>query len=1170
MSSPLSPRSSISNSPSYDSFSSSSSPSRADSNETTKLEIKVSKLEKTVDMLDHEVSDLTKEVRDLIERNAELMNALTSEKKGTKRKKIESINNNNNNNVSQSVTSASSTKKVKTAHRSTLLEKNELYKMYPGLRKAFEKTDENGNPIEKMFLFTVPTKGQTLYYAIPVRLVENNFAFTSEDNNNDLSYTLKKNQNAYFDPDAVKYVLLNALNSDPELKKLIDFQPLSSSSVNKTIFEDVLLLGQILQSENIKKDCAQYMTLAIQTDRKNIVRFFDPAFSHNSCQLQKAWFEGVLTYKGLSKTRKGILSNLKKVVNSHLEKPPFAASLPALALFSCVKKIPEITEDSCEMILKLSSVSSKNFNLYAIYGLIDLGNKFWPKLYQAKVLLTKNDYETAGPILEELSKTASDSEKWWVLLLTAQLQFEQHQVEQALGTLSLFNIQHGLKEDQPLVYKHALLYRAQIYKNQGNLENALEDIQKVLDLDPENPEALLERAEILLQKSQETEALADLKKVLNFGKEWSDAIQSQEIFDLTWENNARALDLMMTIQQKRNNWEEFNQWIDILKARFDDKDLNGSNSLVAWALAKAAYYKKDYKKAHKEFSNLAPYRMIARWGRASSSHALYDFTDASADFLTLKCNHFWNSSIHLEYVSTLFNMQRFQDALKEINDLLQYVEADKREEALILRCRLLIELNEGTPLEALNAILEKNPKSIKALRVRSSYKLNHDQLEEAEADMIQALNLDPQNVLSIAGLAQICLKRKNYDLAKKYCDNAIALDPQHYYAYKILGQCYKEQGKIKEAFNHLTKVLEIYPHNSSALRLIFDIYNETNDIPHLIAFCEDRINKKLGNTLTLETLVKAYLKTKQYDKALKNCNLALKYDSDKAELYVLRGQTLSKLEKEAEARADFDKAITLKPDDLTPLQEKWAFNQEWAQWDNCIKDGLSIIEKDPDNASGAYFLAYAFNKKNEHQAALKYMQAAVAKQPPKTAFPFLVCGNVYLSEKDDEAAEEAFNNAYHLDQQNEEVAVNIAGLAYKKKEYDKCIDFFTKAIAINPKNPYSFTSRGDLYIRKNETRMAWSDFHTALALNPNNVDAHIRIAEIYYNSGSNDAALQAANKALSFNQHAERALLIRALVYFAKKQYKEAYADFKAILNNNPNHLQAQSYIKTIEQYPIS
>ena len=88
----------------------------------------------------------------------------------------------------------------------------------------------------------------------------------------------------------------------------------------------------------------------------------------------------------------------------------------------------------------------------------------------------------------------------------------------------------------------------------------------------------------------------------------------------------------------------------------------------------------------------------------------------------------------------------------------------------------------------------------------------------------------------------------------------------------------------------------------------------------------------------------------------------------------------------------------------------------------------------------------------------------------------------------------------------EEEFKNKGNNAYKNKDYDKAIQYYTKAIELNSAEPTYYTNRASVYISKEEYKNALRDCLAALEINPNHFRALIRGAKCYTLLGKLESA----------------------------------------------------------------
>ncbi|MFZ3122803.1 MAG: tetratricopeptide repeat protein [Thermodesulfovibrionales bacterium] len=125
------------------------------------------------------------------------------------------------------------------------------------------------------------------------------------------------------------------------------------------------------------------------------------------------------------------------------------------------------------------------------------------------------------------------------------------------------------------------------------------------------------------------------------------------------------------------------------------------------------------------------------------------------------------------------------------------------------------------------------------------------------------------------------------------------------------------------------------------------------------------------------------------------------------------------------------------------------------------------------------------------------------------------------------------------------------------KEYDKAIEAFTSAIALNPNDFKAYDKRGLAYTLKGQYDRAIEDFNRVIALNPNNADAYGSRGLVYVYKGQHDRAIEDFNKAITLNPNDANAYFGRGATYDSKGQYDRAIEDYNRAISINPNDAKA-------------
>lgn len=115
----------------------------------------------------------------------------------------------------------------------------------------------------------------------------------------------------------------------------------------------------------------------------------------------------------------------------------------------------------------------------------------------------------------------------------------------------------------------------------------------------------------------------------------------------------------------------------------------------------------------------------------------------------------------------------------------------------------------------------------------------------------------------------------------------------------------------------------------------------------------------------------------------------------------------------------------------------------------------------------------------------------------------------------------------------------------KQGLYDKAIEFFTKAIELNPKYVEAYKNRGNAYLNKKLYDNAMDDYNKAIELNPEYAPPYNNRGLIYFFKGLYDKAIKEYNKAIELDSKFVIAYRNRGNAYKKKGMDKEAEADFK-------------------------
>ncbi len=156
-------------------------------------------------------------------------------------------------------------------------------------------------------------------------------------------------------------------------------------------------------------------------------------------------------------------------------------------------------------------------------------------------------------------------------------------------------------------------------------------------------------------------------------------------------------------------------------------------------------------------------------------------------------------------------------------------------------------------------------------------------------------------------------------------------------------------------------------------------------------------------------------------------------------------------------------------------------------------------------------------------------------------------GNAWADKGEYDKAIDAYTEALAMNSKLTPAYNNRGRAWHDKGEYDKAIADYNQALAIKPKDADAYGCRGSAYLKKREYDKAIADFTEALAIKPNDADvcySYSNRGEAWREKGENDKAIADYNQALAVNPNFDLAYNNRGIVWRAKGEYAKAIADY--------------------------
>lgn len=150
--------------------------------------------------------------------------------------------------------------------------------------------------------------------------------------------------------------------------------------------------------------------------------------------------------------------------------------------------------------------------------------------------------------------------------------------------------------------------------------------------------------------------------------------------------------------------------------------------------------------------------------------------------------------------------------------------------------------------------------------------------EKALMQLQELLNRDPMHTHAMVALARVFIKQERYADAISWSKKALNLESNLAGAYDVLGEVYFRTSRFHDALDKCRIALIMDPTLPSPYRVIGSIFLRRGQVEKSIKVLEEGLKWKSGDILILEKLGAAYIKAKDYQKALEYLNIAFEVD----------------------------------------------------------------------------------------------------------------------------------------------------------------------------------------------------------------------------------------------------------------------------------------------------
>ncbi len=196
------------------------------------------------------------------------------------------------------------------------------------------------------------------------------------------------------------------------------------------------------------------------------------------------------------------------------------------------------------------------------------------------------------------------------------------------------------------------------------------------------------------------------------------------------------------------------------------------------------------------------------------------------------------------------------------------------------------------------------------------------------------------------------------------------------------------------------------------------------------------------------------------------------------------GYCMTRMGKNKEAIEPYQKALQLKPQDSTILNNLCGAYANSGRYGEALKSCQEAIQLKPDLAEAYNNLGWSYRQMGRYQEAIRSSKQAIRLQPDMATAHYNL-GNAYAASKKYEEAVESYKQAIRLEFDYAEAHLNLGAAYNQVGRYEDAVESYKRALQLKPLMPEVHLNLGMTYLRMGNRGSAVEEYKILKDLDPN-------------------------------------------------------------------------------------
>lgn len=410
--------------------------------------------------------------------------------------------------------------------------------------------------------------------------------------------------------------------------------------------------------------------------------------------------------------------------------------------------------------------------------------------------------------------------------------------------------------------------------------------------------------------------------------------------------------------------------------------------------------------------------------------------------------------------------------------------------------------------EAFKTALTLLPVRHQARLIYAGFLMQTGNPDAARTLLEQTIQKAPDYQRALIALAELSGREKKYDEAFRWLNKLMTRDPDNYEALLMRGRLATAQGDPATAVSEYERLVKTYPKDSTANYFLGMAYASANDTAKAIsslnqavllttnkfadatmALAQLRLSKGDFNTAigSLRQLVQERPQLEKAQVLLAEAYRVQGSLNDAANIYlglekayptnaqtpVLLGNVYGQQNRNADARAQFNKSLELDPDYLPAYDQLTTLDIIENRFGDATQRIQKLMQRSPNQPEPSLLLARIYLAQNNLKQAADVLNKNIEAHPDFT-LGYITLANAYVETNQLQAALEVANRLLEKQPDQPGGLMLQATIQDSLKNYEAARDAYEKVIAHDPRNSAALNNLAYLYSEHGELDKAYN------------------------------------------------------------------------------------------------